>query len=132
MTNQERFDEWFKQYKYDQFITTRQECGLYAALHYVSNLKNCEPLLREAWTATQPQWVSVKDTLPAKEGRYLIQFIPKGKKTLKRTEVADWFIPTEDDGAFEEGNKFINLDIDYDYEFFGNKITHWMPLPNSQ
>ncbi len=61
----------------------------------------------------QNEWISVKDRLPEKNGRY-ITTVCKYKDEIDVFDL--WY--EDDDWYIDEG--------DYMYEY---EVTHWMPLP---
>lgn len=74
------------------------------------------------------EWISVKDRLPRKQGKYLTVIgNPLGEYILLL-----WFHPTAEKVSYEfMGNKnpiFYESDSEWGNITYDN-VTHWMPLP---
>lgn len=78
-----------------------------------------------------PQWISVKDRLPDKDGKYLIVW----KGTVSYIDIAYFLENLCDNPQFEyedvpEVPGFYKGDGDGDWIVSG--VTHWMPLPSTE
>ena len=79
-----------------------------------------------------PEWISVKDRLPEKEGKYLCA---EYSKTFKEQFVnifsfaKDLYKVDEFDFSYQKGKSgFYSYDSEWGY-IHRNEVTHWMPLP---
>lgn len=78
----------------------------------------CELNMYRQGTLSNPQWISVEDRLPEKDGTYLVHY---------HDDVIGEYVITRQ--FWKKPNKFAPME--YFEEHTGRKALHWMPLPEA-
>jgi hypothetical protein len=76
-------------------------------------------------------WISVDNALPQEPGRYLVT-LDAGQTRLSGEEHSI-YKPLPVIVSFHRGRGWFNMEQSYERcgPYFGNYVTHWMPLPDA-